>query len=123
MQHTSASLSLNENYDPDVLKDMEDSLNRIVPEDAPYRHTMEGPDDMPAHVKSSLFGASLMVPVSKGALATGTWQGIYLCEHRDHGSRRKIMVTIQGEKSRERGGGGSGSGAGAGAGSGGGRKG
>ncbi|MCA8987305.1 MAG: secondary thiamine-phosphate synthase enzyme YjbQ [Planctomycetaceae bacterium] len=95
--HTSASLTINENADPDVLVDMESSLNAIVPENFPYVHTCEGPDDMPAHVKSSLMGASVIVPVRQGKPVLGIWQGIYLCEHRDHGGRRRIVITIQGE--------------------------
>jgi secondary thiamine-phosphate synthase enzyme len=94
LQHTSASLSLNENYDSDVLKDAEDVLNRLVPESANYRHDAEGPDDMPAHVKSALFGVSLNIPISDGKLALGTWQGIWLCEHRNHGGRRNVVVCI-----------------------------
>lgn len=97
LQHTSASLTINENADPDVQLDMESSLNRIAPESAPYIHTCEGPDDMPAHVKSSLFGCSLTVPVSEGSLTLGTWQGIYLCEHRDRGSGRRLVITLQGQ--------------------------
>eukprot|EP00741_Cyanophora_paradoxa_P020588 tig00021275_g19872.t1 len=99
IQHTSASLTLNEvcNADSDVPKDMEDALNRIVPENAPYRHDAEGPDDMPAHVKSSLFGASVSIPIENGRLALGTWQGIWLCEHRNAAHSRRIVATIQGE--------------------------
>jgi len=97
LQHTSASLSINENADPDVPLDLESSLSSIAPEDVPYRHICEGPDDMPAHVKSSLLGCSLSVPVQKGHLCLGTWQGIYLCEHRNHGGRRRVMVTLWGE--------------------------
>lgn len=97
LQHTSASLSINENADPDVPADLESSLSAIAPEDFPYRHTCEGPDDMPAHVKSSLLGASLSIPIARGSLALGTWQGIYLCEHRDHASSRRIVATIWGE--------------------------
>ena len=95
--HTSASLTLNENADPDVRLDMEMAINRIVPEDFPYQHTAEGPDDMPAHIKSSLFGPSITIPIRDGRLALGTWQGIYLCEHRDHGGSRRLLVTINGE--------------------------
>lgn len=95
--HTSASLSINENADPDVPKDLESSLNAIAPEDFPHRHTCEGPDDMPAHVKASLMGSSLTIPVKDGRLCLGTWQGIYLCEHRNHGGPRKLMLTLQGE--------------------------
>ncbi|WP_013630248.1 secondary thiamine-phosphate synthase enzyme YjbQ [Rubinisphaera brasiliensis] len=98
IMHTSASLTLNENADPDVRVDLEASLNAIAPEDFPYVHTMEGPDDMPAHVKASLMGASVSIPVANGRLRTGTWQGIYLCEHRNHGGSRKVVLTLQGEK-------------------------
>jgi len=97
IMHTSASLTLNENADPDVRIDLEASLNAIAPEDFPYVHTMEGPDDMPAHVKASLMGASVSIPVANGRLRTGTWQGIYLCEHRNHGGSRKLVLTLQGE--------------------------
>ncbi|KXN69734.1 UPF0047-domain-containing protein [Conidiobolus coronatus NRRL 28638] len=96
IQHTSASLTINENCDPDVRKDMEMMLNKLAPENAPYIHTDEGPDDMPGHVKSSLFGASLNIPISNGRLNLGTWQGIWLCEHRNHGGSRRIVVTLQG---------------------------
>jgi secondary thiamine-phosphate synthase enzyme len=95
--HTSASLTINENADPDVLRDMESSLSAIAPEDFPYSHTVEGPDDMPAHVKASLMGSSVSVPVHDGRLVLGTWQGIYLCEHRNQASRRKLVLTLQGE--------------------------
>lgn len=95
--HTSASLTINENADPDVPVDMESSLNAIAPESFPYRHTCEGPDDMPAHVKASLMGSSVTVPITKGSLNLGTWQGIYLCEHRNYGGQRKLVLTIQGE--------------------------
>ena len=98
LQHTSASLSINENADPDVRLDMETALNAISPEvGLPYRHTLEGPDDMAAHVKSSLLGCSLMVPVSGGSLALGTWQGIYLCEHRNRGGPRRLLLTLFGQ--------------------------
>ena len=97
IQHTSASLTINENADPDVPVDMEASISALVPEDFPYIHTMEGPDDMPAHVKSSLMGCSLSIPVHSGRLTLGTWQGIYLCEHRDHGGSRTLILTLQGE--------------------------
>ena len=98
IQHTSASLSLNENADPTVRKDMERHFNRYVPEDAPYyEHTYEGSDDMPAHIKSALLGASISIPISQGYLALGTWQGIYLGEHRDHGGERRIIATLQGQ--------------------------
>ncbi|WP_434357173.1 secondary thiamine-phosphate synthase enzyme YjbQ [Parasalinivibrio latis] len=98
IQHTSASLTLNENADPTVRTDMEAHFNHTVPENAPfYRHTYEGPDDMPAHIKASLLGASVSIPITQGRLALGTWQGIYLGEHRDHGGARRIVATIQGE--------------------------
>jgi secondary thiamine-phosphate synthase enzyme len=97
IQHTSASLSINENADPDVPADLESSFNAIAPEDFPYRHTCEGPDDMPAHVKASLLGSSLTIPVSDGRLALGTWQGIYLCEHRNRASRRTLVLTLHGD--------------------------
>jgi len=98
LQHTSASLTINENADPDVLTDLETALDRIVPGSLPYIHTMEGPDDMPAHVKSALFGTSLTVPVGDGRLLLGTWQGIYLCEHRHARHRRSLVLTLTGEK-------------------------
>lgn len=96
--HTSASLTLNENADPTVRQDFESFFNRAVPEDEPYyRHQDEGADDLPAHIKSSLLGASLNIPITNGRPALGTWQGIYLCEHRNHGGSRRIVVTVQGE--------------------------
>ncbi len=99
IQHTSASLTINENADPDVRLDMETVLNRIAPEHGmPLQHTLEGPDDMPAHVKSSLLGASLTLPVREGSLALGTWQGIYLCEHRNRGGSRRLIATLHGER-------------------------
>ena len=98
IQHTSASLTINENADPDVPYDLEQAMNAISPENFPFRHTCEGPDDMPAHVKSSLFGASLSIPVKNGRLQLGTWQGIYLCEHRNHGGRRRLVLTLQGSR-------------------------
>ena len=97
IQHTSASLTINENADPDVRVDMESAINSIVPEDFPYVHTLEGPDDMPAHVKASMMGSSVTVPIRNGQLALGTWQGIYLCEHRDRGGRRRLILTVFGE--------------------------
>jgi secondary thiamine-phosphate synthase enzyme len=98
MKHTSASLSINENADPTVRTDFESHFDRLVPENAPYyQHTFEGPDDMPAHIKSSLLGSSVSIPVTSGRLNLGTWQGIYLCEHRDHGGRRKVVITAYGE--------------------------
>lgn len=97
IQHTSAALSINENADPDVPVDLESSFNAIAPESFPYQHTCEGPDDMPAHVKASLLGNSLTIPVERGRLLLGTWQGIYLCEHRNHGGSRSLVLTLQGE--------------------------
>jgi secondary thiamine-phosphate synthase enzyme len=98
IRHTSASLALNENASPDVRDDFEAFFNEAVPEDAPYwTHTIEGADDMPAHIKASLLGPSLSLPVSRGRLAVGTWQGIYLCEHRDRGGARSLIVTVSGE--------------------------
>lgn len=97
IQHTSASLTINENADSDVRTDMETAANRLCPESTPFVHTCEGPDDMPAHVKSSLFGASLLIPIEAGRLALGTWQGIYLCEHRNCGGARKIVATMFGQ--------------------------
>ena len=98
IQHTSASLTLNENADPTVRVDFEGHFNRMVPEDpSRYRHTDEGPDDMPAHLKASLLGAALSIPIRNGRPALGTWQGIYLCEHRDQGGSRRLIATIQGE--------------------------
>lgn len=96
IQHTSASLTINENADPDVPRDLESSFNSIAPESFPYVHTCEGPDDMPAHVKASLLGSSLSVPIHQGQLCLGTWQGLYLCEHRNHGARRTVIITLQG---------------------------
>ena len=98
IQHTSASLTINENADPDVPADLESSFSAIAPEQFPYRHTMEGPDDMPAHVKAALLGSSVTIPVSAGQLCLGTWQGIYLCEHRNHGGRRRLVLTLWGEE-------------------------
>jgi secondary thiamine-phosphate synthase enzyme len=99
IRHTSASLTLNENASPAVRRDFRSWFDRGVPEDAPYwTHTLEGADDMPAHVKSSLLGPSVTVPVSGGRLALGTWQGIYLCEHRDAGGSREVVVTAWGEQ-------------------------
>jgi secondary thiamine-phosphate synthase enzyme len=98
IQHTSASLTLNENASPDVRDDFEAYFDATVPEDAPYwTHTIEGPDDMPAHIKASVLGPSLSLPVAGGRLALGTWQGIYLCEHRDHGGARALVATLSGE--------------------------
>jgi secondary thiamine-phosphate synthase enzyme len=98
IRHTSASLTLNENASPDVRDDFEAYFDAAVPEDAPYwTHTIEGPDDMPAHIKASVLGPSLSLPVADGRLALGTWQGIYLCEHRDHGGPRSLVATLSGE--------------------------
>lgn len=97
IQHTSASLTINENADSDVREDLENSLNSLAPEDAPYVHTIEGPDDMPAHVKASLMGSAVTIPVADGQLLLGTWQGIYLCEHRNRGSSRSLVLTLWGE--------------------------
>ena len=98
IQHTSASLTINENADPSVRTDMETHFNVLVPEDAPYyEHTLEGPDDMTSHIKATILGSSVSVPVTNGRLNLGTWQGIYLCEHRNRGGRRKIVLTAFGE--------------------------
>ena len=98
IKHTSASLTINEDADPTVRADFETHFNIMVPENAPYfRHTIEGSDDMPSHLKSAILGASLNIPISEGKLNLGVWQGIYLCEHRDHGGNRKIVLTINGE--------------------------
>ena len=98
IRHTSASLALNENASTDVRRDFEAWFDRAVPEDASYwTHTAEGSDDMPAHIKASLLGPSLTLPIAGGRLAVGTWQGIYLCEHRDHGGARRLLVTAWGE--------------------------
>lgn len=99
IQHTSASLTLNENASPEVLDDFESHFNATVRENEPYyRHTLEGADDMPAHIKASLLGSSLQLPIRDGQLALGTWQGITLCEHRDHGGSRKLILTAWGEE-------------------------
>ena len=95
LKHTSAAITLNENADPTVRNDFESFMSRLVPENQPYYiHTLEGSDDMPAHIKSSLYGATLTIPVSNGRLNLGTWQGIYLCEFRNHGGRRRDVVTV-----------------------------
>ena len=99
IKHTSAGLSINENADPTVREDFESHLNKMVPEDQPYyKHTFEGSDDMPAHIKAALLGSSLQIPITNGQLNLGTWQGIYLCEHRDQGGSRKLVLTVYGEK-------------------------
>ncbi len=98
IRHTSASLALNENASPDVRSDLEAWFSRAVPDGAPeFRHTLEGPDDMPAHVKAVIVGASLTLPVEGGRLALGTWQGVYLCEHREHGGTRTVTLTVWGD--------------------------
>ncbi|WP_025820290.1 secondary thiamine-phosphate synthase enzyme YjbQ [Shewanella marina] len=98
IKHTSASISINENADPSVRVDFESFINRLVPERAPYfTHTYEGDDDMPAHLKASLLGCQLTLPISNGQLQLGTWQGIYLGEHRDYGGSRKLLITINGQ--------------------------
>ncbi len=96
IQHTSAGLTINENADPDVRVDLETAANLICPESMPFIHTCEGPDDMPAHVKASFFGSSVTIPIAGGRLALGTWQGIYLCEHRNRGGRRNLIATYHG---------------------------
>ena len=101
IKHTSASITINENADPTVRKDFESFFNRTVPEDQPYYlHNDEGSDDLPAHLKSSLLGASLNIPITQGRLNLGVWQGIYLCEHRNHGGSRSLVLTLQGETNR-----------------------
>jgi secondary thiamine-phosphate synthase enzyme len=97
IQHTSASLTINENADPDVPVDLESTFSALAPEGFPYRHTCEGPDDMPAHVKAAMLGSSVTIPVAQGSLCLGTWQGIYLCEHRRQGGRRTLVLTLWGE--------------------------
>ena len=98
IQHTSASLTINENADPTVRQDFESHFNRAVPEDQPYYlHNDEGSDDLPAHIKASLLGSSVSLPIKNGRLNVGTWQGIYLCEHRNHGGSRRLVLTLQGE--------------------------
>lgn len=98
IQHTSASLTINENADPTVRTDFETWFNKAVPENDPdFLHNDEGPDDMPAHLKAALLGTQVLIPVRNGRLALGTWQGIYLCEHRDHGGSRNLLVTAWGE--------------------------
>ncbi|KRX92661.1 UPF0047 protein YjbQ [Trichinella pseudospiralis] len=96
LQHTSASITINENYDPNVRKDMEMMLNNIAPEEISYKHSCEGADDMPAHVKCALLGSSLNIPITDGKLNLGQWQGIWLCEHRNYGGSRRIVATVQG---------------------------
>ncbi len=98
IKHTSASLTINEDADPTVRQDFESYFNRMAPENQTYyRHTSEGPDDMPAHLKAAILGSAVTVPITRGGLNLGTWQGIYLCEHRNHASKRTVVVTLQGE--------------------------
>lgn len=98
IKHTSASLAINEDADPTVRQDFESHFNQMVPENQPYyRHTLEGPDDMPAHLKAALLGSSVTIPITNGKLNMGTWQGIYLCEHRNQAAKRTVVVTLQGE--------------------------
>lgn len=98
IKHTSASLTINEDADPTVRDDFESHFNQIVPENAPYyKHTIEGPDDMPSHLKSSILGSSVTIPITNGTLNLGTWQGIYLCEHRNHGGSRSVVLTLTGK--------------------------
>jgi len=99
IKHTSASLAINENADPDVRQDLESHFNHFAPENAPYyRHILEGEDDMPAHIKNCILGTSLTIPISHGALNMGVWQGVYLCEHRNHASGRTLVATLQGQE-------------------------
>jgi secondary thiamine-phosphate synthase enzyme len=97
IQHTSASITINENADPDVPADLESSFNHLVSESFPYRHTVEGPDDMPAHVKAAMLGSSVWIPISSGKLCLGAWQGVYLCEHRNRAGSRNLVLTVQGD--------------------------
>ncbi len=97
IMHTSASLTINENADPDVPADLERCFNAIAPEDFPFQHTVEGPDDMPAHVKAAMIGSSISMPVQAGRLKLGTWQGIFLCEHRNRAQGRRLVLTLHGE--------------------------
>lgn len=98
IKHTSASLTINENADPTVREDFESHFNLLVPEDGThYQHTYEGPDDMTSHIKASLLGPSVTIPITQGRLNLGTWQGIYLCEHRNYGGARRLVLTAQGE--------------------------
>jgi secondary thiamine-phosphate synthase enzyme len=102
IKHTSASLAINENADPSVRRDLESHFSQLAPENAPhYTHVFEGSDDMPAHIKAVLLGSSVSVPISRGRLNLGTWQGVYLCEHRDRGGRRRLVVTLMGQTKAE----------------------
>jgi secondary thiamine-phosphate synthase enzyme len=103
IRHTSASLTITENADPDVRTDLEAALNALAPENFPHVHTCEGPDDMPAHVKASLLGSSVTLPIHNGRLALGTWQGLCLCEHRNRGGARQLVLTLHGEEAGEKG--------------------
>lgn len=96
IKHTSAGLTINENADPTVLQDFNSFIDKLVPERFPYKHNYEGPDDMPAHIKTALMGHSVTIPIRNGRLDLGTWQGIYLCEFRDQGGSRKLTITVQG---------------------------
>jgi secondary thiamine-phosphate synthase enzyme len=98
LQHTSAAIALNERVEPEVRHDLETFFNRLVPEDARYTHAYEGPDDMPAHIKALLVGQSVTIPITDGRLNLGTWQGLYLCEHRNHGGARRLVATVWGER-------------------------
>lgn len=98
LKHTSASLTINENADPTVRQDFESHFNKMIPENAShYQHTFEGPDDMPAHLKNAVLGSGILIPITKGKLNLGTWQGVYLCEHRDRAKGRKLVLTAWGE--------------------------
>ncbi|QCR23945.1 secondary thiamine-phosphate synthase enzyme YjbQ [Pontibacter sp. SGAir0037] len=98
MKHTSASLAINEDADPTVRQDFESHFNKMVPENQPYyRHTLEGSDDMPAHLKAAILGSSVTIPITNGSFNLGTWQGVYLCEHRNHASKRTVVITLQGQ--------------------------
>jgi secondary thiamine-phosphate synthase enzyme len=101
IQHTSASLTINENADPDVAADLERSFNHLVGEDLPFQHTVEGPDDMPAHIKAAMLGSSVSIPIRDGRLCLGTWQGIFLCEHRNRAGSRRLLLTLFGESEQE----------------------
>ncbi|XP_061185662.1 UPF0047 protein YjbQ-like [Saccostrea echinata] len=96
IKHTSASLCLNENWDPDVRVDMEMMMNRLIPESTPFKHSCEGPDDMPAHVKAAFIGTGVSIPITDGKFNLGTWQGLWLCEHRNSAGRRTLVVTVNG---------------------------
>jgi secondary thiamine-phosphate synthase enzyme len=101
IMHTSASLTINENADPDVRRDFETASNLLCPQDLPFRHTSEGPDDMPAHVMAAIFGSQLLIPIRQGKLTLGVWQGIYLCEHRDNAGPRHLVLTLFGQRTED----------------------